>query len=199
MRVISGKARGKKLKSPPRARPLTDRAKEALFNILQGRIEGIRFLDLFAGSGAVGIEALSRGAAQVVFVEQNRQAVRVIKQNLENTGLGQASGIMPQEVGKALKLLRTQGKRFDIIFLGAPYDSPDLEQALEFLGEDGLIKEAGLVIAEHRRQHKIAAEYGRLNSVRETRYGETVLTFYRMTEPASEPCLPAGTARASLE
>lgn len=150
-----------------------------MFNILQGRTEGIRFLDLFAGSGAVGIEALSRGADQAVFVEHNRQAVRVIEQNLENTGLGRAAVIMAQEVGRALKLLRAQGKRFDIVFLGAPYDSPDLTQALEFLGEDSLISEDGLVIAEHRRQHKIAPEYGRLKSVRETRYGETVLTFFR--------------------
>ena len=178
MRVISGKAKGKKLKAPKHSRPLTDQAKEALFNILRGKIADCYFLDLFAGSGAVGIEALSREAKIAIFVELNRKAVEIIRENLKNTGVSDHAEVYAVDVIRALNLLDRKQAKFDIIFLGAPYDSPGLEKALVKLAETDLLRESGLVIAEHRKQSKLQEAYGNLKSCRETRYGETVLTFY---------------------
>jgi 16S rRNA (guanine(966)-N(2))-methyltransferase RsmD len=166
------------LKAPSRARPLTDQAKEALFNILREKVTDCYFLDLFAGSGAVGIEALSRGAEIAIFVELNRKAVQVIRENLGNIGFSDRSEVYAVDVIRALNLLSRKQVKFDIIFLGAPYDSPALEKALIKLGETDLIKGNGIAIAEHRKQQRLHEKYGKLKSSRETRYGETVLTFY---------------------
>jgi 16S rRNA (guanine966-N2)-methyltransferase len=178
VRVISGRAKGKKLKAPKHSRPLTDQAKEALFNILKGKVENCYFLDLFAGSGAVGIEALSRGAKIAILVELNRKAVEVIRKNLEETDLSDRAEVYAVDVIRALNLLDRKQAKFDIIFLGAPYDSPLLEKALIKLGQTNLASESGIVIAEHRKQHALEEEYGKLKSFRDARYGETVLTFY---------------------
>lgn len=182
MRVISGKAKGKRLKAPSQARPLTDRAKEALFNILRGKVVDCSFLDLFAGSGAIGIEALSCGARKAVFVELDRKAVSIIRQNLKNTELTELADVYALDVLHALRILGRKKTKFDIIFLGAPYDSPTLEKALEKLGELELLKHTGVVIAEHRKQHKLQEEYGRLKIFRENKYGETVLGFYKIQD-----------------
>jgi len=141
-------------------------------------VAGCLFLDLFAGSGAVGIEALSRDGEKAVFVEQNRQAQKVIEDNLRLTGLFDQAVVFPLPVDRALKILARQGEQFDLIFLGAPYDSPDLEGALAILGQGQYLKPKGLVIAEHRRQHQLADSFGCLQAKRENRYGETTLTFY---------------------
>ena len=179
VRVISGTARGKRLKAPPRERPLTDQAKEALFNILSRKTAGSVVLDLFAGSGAVGIESLSRGGARAVFVELNRKNAGVIKQNLEATCLIDLAEVLVLDVIKGLKVLSGRGDRFDIIFLGAPYDSPKLLEAMELIGQAELLSENGVVIAEHRKQHQVAEQYDKLRSFRENRYGDTVFTFYK--------------------
>lgn len=178
MRVISGKAKGRKLKAPSRARPLTDRVKEALFNILREKVEGSYFLDLFAGSGAVGIEALSRGAKIAFLVEFDRRAVQVIRENLASTGLADEAEVYAVDVIRAIKIFYKKKAKFDIIYLGAPYDSPWLEKALEKLSESDLLAKDGVIIAEHRKQHTIQTEYSKLKAFREARYGETVLTFY---------------------
>ena len=178
MRVISGRAKGKKLRAPKHSRPLTDQAREALFNILKGKVENCYFLDLFAGSGAVGIEALSRGAKIAILVELNRKAVKTIRENLKNTEFSDRAEVYAVDVIRALNLLDRKQAKFDIIFLGAPYDSPVLEKALIKLGQANLIKGSGVVIAEHRKQRALQDKYGKLNSFRDARYGETVLTFY---------------------
>jgi 16S rRNA (guanine(966)-N(2))-methyltransferase RsmD len=178
VRVISGKAKGRKLQAPRSARPLTDRVKEALFNILQERTAGSFFLDLFAGSGAVGIEALSRGAQTAILVERDRHATKVIEENLKTTGLTGLAEVYQIEVDPALNLLARRGQKFDIIFLGAPYDSPALNEALARLGESELLAPTGWIVAEHRKQHQLPDRYGSLKAFREAKYGETVLTFY---------------------
>lgn len=126
----------------------------------------------------MGIEALSRGGQLAVFIEQNRQAIKVIKDNLQTTGLAAQAEIYPLDVERGLKILARQDRQFDLIFLGAPYDSPALERALIVLGGGQYLKTMGLVIAEHRKQRQIPAEFGQLLFSREERYGETVLTFY---------------------
>jgi 16S rRNA (guanine(966)-N(2))-methyltransferase RsmD len=186
MRVISGKAKGKKLVAPPDARPLTDRVKEALFNILRARVQGADFLDLFAGSGAVGIEALSRGGRLAFFVESNRKAVAIIRENLQKTGLLDQAEVFSMDSIKATQLLARRKARFDVIFIGAPYDSPALEQVLILLGKLNLHKEQGVVIAEHRKQHKICEQYGELKLFRNAKYGETMLSFFSVSLSPSE-------------
>jgi len=179
MRIISGTAKGRKLKSPSgNTRPLSDRVREALFNILQNRVAGSAFLDLFAGSGAVGIEALSRGASLAIFAELDRGNVRIIKENLAICAYADQAEVYALDVAQALKILKRKQAKFDIIFIGAPYDSPVLESALLDLSDCALLSENAVVVAEHRKQHPLQEAYGKLKRLREARYGETVLGFY---------------------
>lgn len=160
-------------------RPLTDQARGALFNILAAKVPGARFLDVFAGTGAVGIEALSRGAQLAIFVEMNRQVVALIRENLEWTDFTDRAEVYAIEATRAMTALGTKQAKFDIIFLGAPYDSPALEKTIERIVEHGLLEAGGVLVAEHRRQHPLAEKYGPLGLIREARYGETVLAFYK--------------------
>lgn len=179
MRVISGSKRGLRLKAPKtKLRPLTDRVKEALFNILQNHISGSSFLDLFAGSGAVGIEALSRGAKIAFFVDHDRECVRTILDNLKTTDFLNNSEVFGLDVIKALNVLATKGARFDIIYLGAPYGSPALKKALDNIGISGLLNDKGLVIAEHRTKEAVESKYGKLSKEKDYKYGDTTLAFY---------------------
>jgi 16S rRNA (guanine(966)-N(2))-methyltransferase RsmD len=184
MRVIAGKAKGRNLKYPKgvptrHLRPLTGQVKEALFNILGVRAAGASFLDLFAGTGSVGIEALSRGAKLVIFVERDRRTVNVIRENLRLTELHDQAEVYSIGVLKAVEILNSKKAKFDIIFIGAPYDDPALEKTLKKLGELNLLREEGTVIAEHRKKHELECEYGVLSKFREARYGDTVLSFYK--------------------
>jgi len=179
MRVIAGTAKGRQLKAPKTdLRPLSDRAKEALFNILAPRIEGEAFLDLFAGSGSVGIEALSRGASLSFFVEINRPSVEVIRENLEKCKLYDRAEIYCLPVIRALKIFSEKEAKFDIIFLGAPYGSPFLKEAMNFLADGKLLKENGIVIAEHRSKQDPGETFGVLKRYRIAKYGEVTFSFY---------------------
>jgi len=171
------------LKAPKKGwklRPLTDQAKEALFNILGRRVQNSVFLDLFASTGAVGIEALSRGAEIALLVEKNPLAVSLIRQNLELTKLSDRAEVYALDVLRALNLFEKKGAKFDLIFLGAPYDHPILEKTLGKIAEINILKDGALVMAEHRKQHLLAEAYGKLKLVREARYGETTLSFYEV-------------------
>lgn len=134
MRVIAGSARRRNLISPAgdSTRPTTDRIKETLFNILQGEVPDARFLDLFSGSGGIGIEALSRGSKQCIFVENGREAVHCIKTNLKNTGFSGKSQIMAMDVMQALRRLDQLGQPFDIIFMDPPYRKDFEGKAIPF-------------------------------------------------------------------
>jgi 16S rRNA (guanine966-N2)-methyltransferase len=179
LRVISGTARGKLLKVPKgNIRPLTERARAALFNILMNKVGESDFLDLFAGSGAVGIEALSRGARLAMFVEMDKKSVPVIWENLKSTGFSDRAEVFAVPVSHALKILDKKGAKFDIIFLGAPYGSSNLIDALKFIGDTVPLKEKGVVIAEHRFKYDPGDDYGSLKKFREERYGDTVFSFY---------------------
>ena len=185
MRVIGGKAKGKKLKFPKlsknkKIRPLTDQAREALFNILVTQVEGCKFLDLFAGTGAVGIEALSRGAAISFFVEANKKVVDVIRDNLEITGFSDQSEVYSLDVLRAVKLFDNKKAAFDLIFIGAPYGSPILEETLKALSTASIINSKSIIIAEHRSNHKLSDSYNELKVYRESKYGDTVLSFYKV-------------------
>jgi 16S rRNA (guanine(966)-N(2))-methyltransferase RsmD len=141
-------------------------------------VEG-NFLDLFAGTGAVGIEALSRGAKLAFFVEMSRPAVALIRQNLERTGFTDRAEVYAMEVIRAINLFHAGGAVFDVIYLGAPYESPALEKALAKLTEVNILKNGGIIVAEHRKQHLLADNYGAMEKKRDARYGETILSFYK--------------------
>jgi 16S rRNA (guanine966-N2)-methyltransferase len=179
MRVIGGEFRSRALKSVPGldVRPTPDRLRESLFNILAPRIAGVVFADLYAGSGAVGIEALSRGASRVVFVEQNRAAVNVIRQNLKSLEIEARTQVLQ---GRATALLG--GFRADIVFLDPPYDlETEYETALTKLGTQPPKLVPSLVIAQHSVRLKLAESYAALRQTRVVRQGDNCLSFY---EPA---------------
>lgn len=151
MRVIAGSAKRKNLvcSSGKDTRPTTDRIKETLFNMLQTEIDDeTRFLDLFSGSGGIGIEALSRGAKNCVFVEKGKEALRCIKKNLENTGFTENTEVLPMDVMQALRYLSGRKKLFDIVFLDPPYAAGLEELVLPVLMESSLIHEETLIILE---------------------------------------------------
>jgi 16S rRNA (guanine966-N2)-methyltransferase len=177
-RVIAGTARSIRLDAPgPGTRPLADRVKQALFGILEPDLPGSAFLDLFAGSGAAGIEALSRGAAHATFVERDAGAIRSIQANLERTGfanIGRATIVRAD----AIAWLSGQSDRFDIAVVDPPYDEPaTLVSALEALGPS--LATDARVVAKHFWRSAPPATVGLLASERERRFGETGLTFYR--------------------
>ncbi|KAF0135294.1 MAG: RNA methyltransferase RsmD family [Candidatus Saganbacteria bacterium] len=180
MRVISGKAKGRQLKVPKgNIRPLTSQAKEALFNIFAAKTPECDFLDLFAGSGAVGIEALSRGARIAFFVEIDRKSIPVIWENLKLCGFADNAEVYSLPVNRALIIFNKKGVKFDIIFAGAPYGFKGLEETLIYLGEYSLLKDSGVIIAEHRHKQDLAEEFGKLKKIRSERYGDTVFSFYK--------------------
>ena len=183
-RVIAGTARSIRLEAPgPGTRPLADRVKQTLFAILEPDLQGARFLDLFAGSGAAGIEALSRGAARATFVERDAGSVRVIKANLDRTGLA-GNGRAEVVRADAIEWLSGQSRTFDIAVLDPPYDDPaTLTRALEALAP--LLAARARVVAKHFWRSAPPATIGLLASERGRRFGETALTFYRRRDTAS--------------
>jgi 16S rRNA (guanine966-N2)-methyltransferase len=182
-RVIAGTARGIRLAAPGEGtRPLADRVKQALFAILEPDLPGARVLDLFAGSGAGGIEALSRGAATAVFVDRDPGTVATIKANLARTHLTGASAVVVQAdaVRWAADAAGPVGGPYDLVLVDPPYDRPELlAAALERLGTGRLLTPAGQVVAKHFWKDRPPDRVGLLASVRERRFGETGLTFYR--------------------
>jgi 16S rRNA (guanine966-N2)-methyltransferase len=185
-RVIAGSARGVRLRAPGAGtRPFADRVKQTLFAILEPDLPGARVLDLFAGSGAAGIEALSRGAAVVVFVEKDPGAASVIEANLRATSLaGPAAKVMRADAIAALGRSPIAGSPFDIVIVDPPYAETDLlARALEALGAlDGPLTPGARVIAKHFWRDRPPDRIGLLASERDRRFGETALTFYRREE-----------------
>jgi len=190
-RVIAGSARSIRLEAPgPGTRPLADRVKQTLFAILEPDLRGSRFLDLFAGSGAAGIEALSRGAAHATFVDDDAGAIRAIKANLERTGF---ANVRRANVGRAtivradaIAWLGGQSDAFDVAVVDPPYDEPaTLVRALDAL--EPHIAPSARVVAKHFWRTPPPPTIGLLASERERRFGETVLTFYRRREPMAAP------------
>ena len=175
MRVITGTARGRKLKTPETydIRPTTDTVKEALFNILQFDIEGRRVLDLFAGTGQLGIECLSRGAASATFVDRDREAVRIVRENLKSCGM---SAPVFQE--DSLRFLESAGT-FDLIFVDPPYDSDLYEEVLERINSVDILSDGGIIICEARRDRQLPEMTAPYQKGREYCYGKVKLCLYK--------------------
>jgi 16S rRNA (guanine966-N2)-methyltransferase len=189
MRIIAGSYRSRPLHAPPgmATRPTSDRLRETLFNVLAPRIGGAQFLDLYAGSGAVGLEALSRGAAGVEFVERAEPALRVLRENLARLGVTAGFRMHGAGVGSVLRKMKP-GAAFDLVFLDPPYDAAEEYAAtLGLLGgiAAGLLRDGALVIAEHRKKERIGDRYGALRRTRLLEQGDAALSFYA-AEAASE-------------
>ncbi|HLC40497.1 MAG TPA: 16S rRNA (guanine(966)-N(2))-methyltransferase RsmD [Methylomirabilota bacterium] len=184
MRVIAGERKGFRLKSPTGrvTRPTADQVRIACLDTLTPWLAGARFLDLFAGSGAIGIEALSRGAHDVVFVESNRRAVATLTENLERLALTERSRVISRDVSKALRMLRVSGERFSLIFADPPYDTPLATLTLTELSDGALIEPAGVVVVQHRTKTALPELRGNLTLWKARRFGETTLTFLRRVE-----------------
>lgn len=179
MRVITGMARGRKLKAPKgmTTRPTSDRVKEALFNVLGSRIVDSKFLDLFAGSGGVGIEALSRGAKLVTFVEENPKVIDVINDNLIVTGLKSRATIYRSNAYRAMEKLQGQ-ECFDIIFLDPPYLKGHETECLQQIERCKLLSPEGLVVVESSKRDELPQTVGTLTLQKSQHYGDTKLTYY---------------------
>lgn len=184
-RIIAGQGKGRRLKAPKGldTRPTGARVRQSLLDILAPRLPGSRFLDLCAGSGGVGLEALSRGAAGVVFVDQSAAAIQTVRANLET--LGQTGGeaqVFRQDAQTALRGFARGGRRFDLIYLDPPYDSALYEPLLTAVSDLGVLEGDGVLVAEHFHKRALPETIGRLVLFRAVRVGDHVLSFYRFRQ-----------------
>jgi 16S rRNA (guanine(966)-N(2))-methyltransferase RsmD len=177
MRITTGKYKNRNVLMPKGIRPTQNKVRKAIFDIL-GDIEGLSFLELFAGSGAVGFEALSRGAAEVLMVELNRDCQLAIRKNME-TFKATACSLYPQEVEKAILRLHKDKRSFDIIFLDPPYYKELSKNTLQTLGAYDILAPNGLVVAQHFKRDDLPKVAGNLVIIKESRYGDTILSIYR--------------------
>ena len=191
MRVIGGNAKGRRLKVPKgqAVRPTSDRVKEALFNILPHDLSGIRLLDLFAGTGNVSIEAISRGAAQAILIDSSEKSGKVIRENLHIVGFSDRASVRIAPVSRALRSLARRGETFDMIFLDPPYHQDWLakmlphqrnwvEACLESIAGGNLLRASGTLVLEHSAREQPEAEYGALVLKDQRKYGDTWLSFF---------------------
>lgn len=178
MRVITGSARGKRLRELPGldTRPTTDRVKEGLFNVIQFDIEGRRVLDLFAGTGQLGIEALSRGAAFCDFVDSAPAAMKVIRENVRSCALEERAAFHQKDF---LSFLSAAAGKYDLVFLDPPYASGNLERALEYITEIDIVSRNGIIICESPADHSLPDLPAPYEKGRDYRYGKIKLTLYR--------------------
>jgi 16S rRNA (guanine(966)-N(2))-methyltransferase RsmD len=182
MRIISGELKGRKLRAPTWAglRPTSDKLRETLFNVIAARVPGARVVDLYAGTGAIGIEALSRGARHVTFVEGDIRAVRLIEENLRQNGISDRYAIIRFRLGPRQSrsdLPRSLGTAsFDLVVLDPPYDEPDLAACVSFA--EPLVAAGGLLVLEHARRSTVPEHAGRLVRTRALISGDSALAFY---------------------
>lgn len=184
MRVISGQLKGKRLKSVPgmTTRPTSDKVKEAVYNIVGPYFDGGEVLDLYAGSGAMGIEALSRGMDKGVFTDKANQAIKTIKENLRETSLTNQSEVYRNDARKALNLLHQRGRSFQLIILDPPYQEQTLTEDLTLISEIGLLDPDGIILCEHDKKVELPENISELVKIRHQLYGDTVITLYEWSE-----------------
>ena len=185
MRVIAGKYKGRKLNSPDdySVRPTTDKVKEAMFSILTNELYGARVLDLFAGTGGLGIEALSRGAEYCLFADSSRRSLEILRSNLEHCKVAEEIRIKAGDYRKVLKNLTGRIEEgleepFDIILLDPPYDGGFMDEIFALISEGGLLADEGTIVAEHRKEEDLPEEFHGFVKVKERRYGVVKLSIY---------------------
>ena len=178
MRVISGKARGVNLKTPEgmATRPTADRVKEAMFNIIQFELPGAAVLDLFGGTGQLGIEALSRGAKNAVFVDEREDACRLIRENLKRTKLDSQGSVVRSDY---MAFLRTCRGKFNIVLLDPPYAEVFLENSLKMITEIDILQSGGIIVAERPLGKELLCDFPGFTRSKDYKYGKTLLTVFR--------------------
>lgn len=187
MRIIAGRYKGRHLNVPKGTvlRPTSDRVKESVFSIIQDRVIDAKFLDLCAGTGNIGIEALSRGAKQVTFLDKNLKCIRLIEQNLIGMGLDinqPEVQLIKADAIQGIAHLHQHGETFGLIYLDPPYDSNLYNQCLSFISGSCILETSGILLVEHRRHNDLPSISGRLFCYRTKQYGDTCLDFYRIQQ-----------------
>ena len=182
MRIIGGTARGRRITAPRGSaiRPTADRVRESLFNILPRDLNGSRVLDLFAGGGSLSLEALSRGAASALLVDESEAAAKLIRRNLDALGFTDRARIWANPVAKALSRLAREGAVFDAIFLDPPYDGGWAGRTLAGIARMGTLEPGGVAVAEHSVRERVEERYGSLARRDRRQYGDTVLSFFEV-------------------
>ncbi|MHC1758686.1 MAG: 16S rRNA (guanine(966)-N(2))-methyltransferase RsmD [Negativicutes bacterium] len=191
MRIISGIAKGIRLKTPKgmNTRPTTDRVKESVFGILSPKLVDAEVLDLFAGTGNLGLEALSRGAVSAVLVDKNVQSIKIMMENAILTDLAGMTVVCREEVLHALKRLDNEGKAFDLIFCDPPYNLGLAPKVMQIIDEGNVLRDGGVLVLEHSRHEKLSEGLKRIVAYRSEFYGETVVSFFMKQEGiCSENC-----------
>lgn len=186
MRVISGTFRGRRLKGPRglEVRPTGDRLKETLFNILAPRISGAVMVDVFSGTGAIGIEAISRGARRVLFVDRNPASIRLIGYNLRACGIEAGFEVIQEDAFKLLRSLAREGVQADIVFLDPPYDWLPYHDLLKLALKPGVLAPGGMAVIEHINKAVLPEKGDGYHRFREIRHGDSCLSFYQISEKA---------------
>ena len=188
MRISAGEFKGRRLSSAKalrfvkkrdELRPTSSKVKESIFNIVGEKIKGAEFVDLYAGTGAVGMEAMSRGAKMVFFVEADRKRAELIKAMLKDCGCFERAEIIKSKASDFIKKAERDNSKFDIIFLDPPYHGEELEAALSLLAEGTLLSDDGIIIAEHTSKKKFSDMIGKLVKKKAYKYGDTMLTLFR--------------------
>ncbi|WP_223700343.1 16S rRNA (guanine(966)-N(2))-methyltransferase RsmD [Sutcliffiella deserti] len=181
MRVVSGKLKGRQLKAVPgmNTRPTTDKVKESVFNIIGPYFDGGLALDLFGGSGSLGIEALSRGIDKVIFVDKDGKAIQTIKQNIEAFNLESSVEIYRNDAARALNALQKREVAFDLILLDPPYKRHQLEDLIHKISDYQLLSKEGLIMAEHSKEVELPVDLGTFTRTKQEHYGLTVISVYR--------------------
>ncbi|WP_438446779.1 16S rRNA (guanine(966)-N(2))-methyltransferase RsmD [Gorillibacterium sp. sgz5001074] len=180
MRVISGKAKGRPLKAVPGmgTRPTTDKVKEAIFSMIGPYFDGGSVLDLFAGTGGLGIEALSRGVERAVFIDMEPKSIEVVRDNLKACGFADRAEVYRNEAGRALKALAKREARFGWVFLDPPYRLKNVDKLMEEMHELGLLEPGAVVLVEHDAEHRYPERFGPFECRRLAVYGETAVAIY---------------------
>jgi 16S rRNA (guanine966-N2)-methyltransferase len=181
MRIIGGKFRGRKIEQPESeaVRPTKDRTREAVFNIIAELVPDADVLDLFAGSGAYGLEALSRGARKAVFIEKEREAASAIKRNISSLGVGERAKVITGDVFKAIKELKEEKEAFELVFIDPPYSKGEAKKTLIKVNHYDILKHSGLVIIEHRTGESLPDSEGDVSILKRKTYGNTSISIYR--------------------
>ncbi len=181
MRISAGEHRGRRLQSPKglRTRPTSDLLRQAIFNVMGARIQGARVLDLYAGTGALGLEALSRGAADATFVERDRSALASLKTNLATLGVSARARVLGQDALTALERLARTGERFDCVFLDPPYADDSAVRCVETLAPGRILSDNAVLFVQAFHRTELPERIGTLRGAWQRRYGDTRLTLYR--------------------
>jgi 16S rRNA (guanine966-N2)-methyltransferase len=184
VRVIAGTAKGRRLKAVPGigTRPTTDKVKEAIFSMIGPYFDGGLGLDLFAGTGGLGIEALSRGMNRVIFIDMDKTSIQVIEDNLTTLGFKEQAEVYRNDAQRALKLLANRRLKFDLIFLDPPYRMKQADEILLQMQEMEMLQDQAVVLVEHDAEHYYADEIGQFHVRKRTAYGETAITIYHYSD-----------------